>query len=95
MLLFLLGKPYRDLYNKCSVALDQHLNNDVARQLLEDMPINTKSDLIVDAAQDGIVSLLKKWPDMKSKLHIHLNHPLPENLRQLAWRLYMENQKGN
>ena len=88
------GSAYAELYNKCSVALDQHLNNDVARQLLEDQPINTKSDLILESAQEGIVSILKKWPDMKSKLHIHLNQPLPGNLRQLAWRLYLDNPKG-
>ncbi len=40
-----------DLYGQVSKVLDQHLNNDVAKQLLEDFPINTKSDLILDSAQ--------------------------------------------
>ena len=88
------GSAYADLYGKCSVSLDQHLNNEVARQLLEEQPINTKSDLILDSAQEGIISILKKWPDMKSKLHIHLNQPLPDSLRQLTWRLYLDNPKG-
>ena len=38
--------------------------------------------------------LFQKWPDMKSKLHVTLNQPLPDNLRQLAWRLYLDNTKG-
>ena len=74
--------------------MDQHLNNEVAKQLMEDYPINTKTDLILDCAQEGAVSILKKWPDMKSKLHICFNQPLPKSIRQLAWRLFLENAKS-
>ena len=63
------GRAYSDLYNKVSLSLDQHLNNEVSRQLLEEYPINTKSDLVLDAAQDGAVSLLKVRYNKKSSNH--------------------------
>ena len=39
------------LYGQVSKVLDQHLNNQVAKELLEDFPISTKSDLILEGAQ--------------------------------------------
>ena len=39
------------LYGQVSKVLDQHLNNHVAKELLEDFPISTKSDLILEGAQ--------------------------------------------
>ena len=89
------GTSYESLYKTVSSSLDQHMNNEVARQLMEDYPINTKSDLVLESAQDGIVSLLKRWPGLKPKLHACLNQPLPLPLRQLAWKLFLENTKGN
>ena len=77
-----------------SVYLDQNLNEEVSRQLLEEAPIGTKSDLVIDFAEDGAMSLLKKWPEMKSKLLFCLNQPLPIRVRQLAWRLYLTNTRG-
>ena len=41
-----------------------------------------------------VVSLLKKWPEMKSKLHVCLNQPLADPIRQLAWKLFLSNPKG-
>ncbi|ESP02547.1 hypothetical protein LOTGIDRAFT_171946 [Lottia gigantea] len=87
------GNVYKNVSGKVSNLLDQHLNNDVAKQLLEDYPIDTKSDLIIEGAEEGALSLLKKWPEFKSKLHICLNQPLPPTMRQLAWRLYLSNTK--
>ena len=92
--LSVLGQKFLDLYSKASIVLDQHLNNEVARQLMEEFPINTKSDLILDCAQDGAVAMLKKWPDMKSKLRISFNQALPTRLRQLAWKLFLDNTPG-
>ena len=36
------GEAYSTLYSQVSWSLDQHLNNEVARQLLEEQPIDTK-----------------------------------------------------
>ncbi len=88
------GKSHNSLYGKLSESLDQHLNNEVSRQLLEDYPVSTKTDLILECAQDGAIGLLKKWPDMKYKLHMCFNQPLPPGLRQVAWKLFLENTKG-
>ncbi|XP_069136480.1 uncharacterized protein [Argopecten irradians] len=87
------GGIYTNLSKKVSVLLDQHLNEEVSRQLLEDAPVGTKSDLIIENAEEGSLSMLKKWPDMKNKLNICLNQALPPPLRQVAWRLYLTNNK--
>ncbi|XP_061196252.1 uncharacterized protein LOC133204520 [Saccostrea echinata] len=87
------GTSYNNLMKKVSLLMDQSLNEEVSRQLLEDSPIDTKSDLIIENAEEGALSLLKKWPEMKEKLHVCLNQPLPPPLRQLAWRLYLSNTK--
>ena len=54
----------------------------------------TRTDLVIETAEDGAVSLLKKWPDMKSKLHVCFNQPLPDPIRQLAWHLYLNDPRG-
>ncbi|XP_048751885.1 uncharacterized protein LOC125663636 isoform X2 [Ostrea edulis] len=87
------GTSYNNLMKKVSLFMDQSLNEEVSRQLLEDSPIDTKSDLIIENAEEGTLSLLKKWPEMKEKLHVCLNQPLPPPLRQLAWRLHLSNTK--
>ncbi|XP_052802733.1 uncharacterized protein LOC128232959 isoform X2 [Mya arenaria] len=87
------GSAYNGLYKKVSVLCDQNLNEEVSRQLLEEHPIGTKSDLVIDFAEDGALSLLTKWPDMKHKLCFCLNQPMPFKVRQLAWRLYLTNTR--
>ncbi|XP_021371343.1 uncharacterized protein LOC110461920 isoform X2 [Mizuhopecten yessoensis] len=87
------GGIFTNLSKKVSVLLDQHLNEEVSRQLLEDAPVGTKSDLIIENAEEGSISMLKKWPDMKNKLNICLNQALPLPLRMVAWRLYLVNNR--
>ncbi|KAI0208838.1 hypothetical protein LSAT2_006454 [Lamellibrachia satsuma] len=87
------GVSHRALQKKVSSLLDRHLNSDVARQLMEDFPVKTKTDLILENAQEGIIGLLKKWPDMKSKLRIGYNQALPPKMRRSVWKLYLKNDK--
>lgn len=87
------GTSYNNMMKKVSVVMDQSLNEEVSRQLLEESPMDTKSDLIIESAEEGTLSLLKKWPDMKEKLQVCLNQPLPTQLRQVAWRLYLSDTK--
>ncbi|XP_019622029.1 PREDICTED: uncharacterized protein LOC109468212 [Branchiostoma belcheri] len=87
------GSSFTTLNAQVSKMLDMALNNEVARELLEDHPVNTKSDLVLGHARDGAVSLLQRWPDMRDKLHLCLNQPLPPTLRQLAWKLHLRNSK--
>lgn len=89
------GSVYSELFNRVSKSLDRQLNNEVSRQLLEDFPVNTKTDMVIESAQDGIISLLKKWPNMRSKLIIYFNQPLSDVLRPVAWKAFLENAKGN
>jgi hypothetical protein len=58
---------------------------------MKDDPMETKTDLILDKVCEGIVGLLRKWPDQKYKLHAFLNQPLPQPLRFVAWHLYLNN----
>ena len=37
-----------------SMLMDQHLNEDVARQLMEDSPLDTKTDLVIEGAEEGV-----------------------------------------
>ena len=90
----IIGESHQALQEKVSSLLDRHLNADVARQLMEDFPVKTKTDLILENAQDGIIGLLKKWPDMKSKLRIGYNQPLPPKMRRTMWKLYLKNEEG-
>ena len=39
------------LYGQVSTVLDQHLKQPSGKELLEDFPISTKSDLILEGAQ--------------------------------------------
>jgi hypothetical protein len=71
--------------------LDKGVNNDVSRSLMKDDPTETKTDLILDKVCEGIVGLLRKWPDQKYKLHAFLNQALPQPLRFVGWHLYLNN----
>ncbi|XP_055863033.1 uncharacterized protein LOC106072877 [Biomphalaria glabrata] len=83
----------KNLFNKVSGVMDQQLNSQVGQQLLDDSPTDTRPDLVIEAAEEGVISLLKRWPDMKSKLHVCFNQPLVEPMRQLAWHLYLSNPR--
>ncbi|XP_005096813.2 uncharacterized protein LOC101844992 [Aplysia californica] len=88
------GTTSRNLFLKVSGLMDQRLNDQVSKQLLDDYPTDTRSDLVIEAAEDGAMSLLKRWPDMKNKLHICFNQPLQEPIRQLAWHLYLNDPRA-
>lgn len=87
------GNVYDSLQSKLSYILDQSVNNQVAKKLLEDSPAETKTDLILDITCDGITSLLRKHPEQKFKLHLFLNQAIPQPLRFLAWQLFFSNTK--
>ena len=76
-----------------SSILDRDLNRSVSQRQLNNTTTDTKSDLVLESALDGSVGLLKKWPDLRTKLHVFLNQPLPGHLRPVAWRLFLEDSK--
>eukprot|EP00057_Strongylocentrotus_purpuratus_P027369 XP_011681843.1 PREDICTED: uncharacterized protein LOC100893894 [Strongylocentrotus purpuratus] len=75
-------------------SINKHVNSHVAHQLLDKSgfkPVATKSDLILDQANEASMALLARWPELKTKLHRCFNRVLPSGLRQLTWKLYLSN----
>lgn len=81
------------MQSKLSYVLDQSVNNQVSKKLLEDTPLETKTDLILETTCEGIITLLRKYPEQKFKLHVFLNQAIPQPLRFLAWQLFFANAK--
>ncbi|KAI1893539.1 hypothetical protein AGOR_G00124770 [Albula goreensis] len=77
-----------------SSILEDVLSCLVAVEMSERHVVSQKTDLIQSHVRNGMVSLLNKWPDMKSKLSILFNHPLPKEIREVAWKLYLSNSKA-
>jgi hypothetical protein len=88
------GNSYENLQSKLSYVLDQSVNNQVSKKLLDDASIETKTDLVLDTTCEGIITLLRKYPEQKYKLHIFLNQSIPQPLRFLAWQLFLSNIKS-
>ena len=86
-----LGRVYEELQSKLSYLLDQSVNNQVAKKMLEDNSIDTKTDLVLDTTSEGIITLLRKHPDQKYKLRIFLNQVMAAPIRFLAWQLFYAN----
>lgn len=89
----LTGQAYGKLYHHVSSVLDRDLNRSVSQRQISGASTDSKSDLILDNLLDGSVGLLKKWPELRSKLHVFLNQPLPDHMRPIAWRLFLEDPK--
>lgn len=89
------GKVYENLQSKLSYLLDQSVNNQVAKKLIEENAQDTKTDLVLETTAEGIVTLLKKHPDQKYKLHVFLNQPIQQPIRFLAWQLFYANANSN
>ncbi len=85
------GHVYENIQSKLSYLLDQSVNNLVAKKMLEDYPLDTKTDLVLDATSEGIVTLLRKHPDQKYKLRVFLNQVIPQPIKFLGWQLFFSN----
>lgn len=85
------GRVYENLQSKLSYLLDQTVNNQVARKMLEESLAETKTDLVLDTTAEGIVTLLRKNPDQKYKLKVFLNQSIPQPIRFLTLQLYFAN----
>ena len=83
-----LGKVYENLQSKLSYLLDQTVNNQVAKKMLEDNPLDTKTDLVLDTTSEGVITLLRKHPEQKYKLRVFLNQTIPQPVRFLAYQLF-------
>lgn len=79
------------MQSKLSYLLDQSVNNQVAKKLIEENTFETKTDLVLDTTYEGIITLLRKHPDQKYKLRVFLNQFIPQQIKFLAWQLYFSN----
>ena len=82
------------MQSKLSYLLDQTVNNQVAKKMLEDNPLDTKTDLVLDTTSEGVITLLRKHPEQKYKLRVFLNQPIPQPLRYLSWQLFFSNNES-
>ena len=89
------GKVFENLQSKLSYFLDQSVNNQVAKKMLEDNFFETKTELVLDTTTEGIISLLRKNPEQKYKLRVFLNQQMPAPLRFFAMQIYFANQNRN
>ncbi|XP_032901482.1 uncharacterized protein LOC116988735 isoform X2 [Amblyraja radiata] len=87
------GSIYRALVSRINSALEEQFGKRLSYKMHESKSMRTRTEAFGSRIQDGVVSLLQKWPDMKSKLHILFNHSLPPDLRKLTWNLYLSNTK--
>ena len=85
------GKLYENLQSKLSNLLDQSVNNQVAKKMLEENVSDSKTDLVLDTTSEAIISLLKKNPEQKYKLRVFLNQEMPAPIRFFALQLYFSN----
>ncbi|XP_072326152.1 uncharacterized protein [Scyliorhinus torazame] len=83
------GNAHRVLMNRINSSLEQQIGNHLTSKTLQ-----IQNEPVFSHVQDGVVTLLHKWPDMKSKLHVLFNHVLPPDLRTFTWRLYLSNTKA-
>ncbi|XP_061072682.1 uncharacterized protein LOC133107658 isoform X2 [Conger conger] len=88
------GRSHVDVVAHISSVLEDALSSHVGTELKERRTVSSKTDLFQSHVQEGMVSLLNKWPDMKSKLTVLFNRPLPMEIREVAWRLYLSNTKA-
>ncbi|XP_067866945.1 uncharacterized protein [Heterodontus francisci] len=82
------GNTHRALMSQINSSLEEQIGNHLSGKTLQ-----TKSETVLSHIKDGVVTLLQKWPDMKSKLHLLFNHTFPPDLRKFTWSLYLSNTK--
>jgi hypothetical protein len=88
------GRLFENLQSKLAYLLDQSVNNQVVKKLVEQNPLETKTDLVIDTTSEGIVALLRKHPEQKYKLRVFLNQSIPQPIRFQAYQLFYVNQDG-
>ncbi|XP_072446257.1 uncharacterized protein [Chiloscyllium punctatum] len=81
------GSAHRVLTNQINTSLEEHVANHFTGKTLQ-------NETVLSLVQDGVVTLLQKWPGMKSKLCVLFNHTLPPELRKLTWHLFLSNTKA-
>ncbi|KAG2459552.1 ASPG asparaginase, partial [Polypterus senegalus] len=85
---------YKEMMSLIRSSLESQLCAYVGKQLEEGSSgISSNSVYFQTHVREGMIYLLQKWPDMKNKLHIMFNHPLPSEIRRTVWKLFLTNTK--
>ncbi|XP_039612484.1 uncharacterized protein LOC120531285 [Polypterus senegalus] len=88
------GNAYKEMMSLIRSSLESQLCAYVGKQLEEGSSgISSNSVYFQTHVREGMIYLLQKWPDMKNKLHIMFNHPLPSEIRRTVWKLFLTNTK--
>ncbi|PIK60041.1 hypothetical protein BSL78_03039 [Apostichopus japonicus] len=83
------GGSYARISARVSEIIAEHIH--LNRKYHVDTMTTPEWASLQTQANAGLLHLLQKWPDLKSKLYRCFNIQLPQSLRRLVWSLYLEN----
>lgn len=86
------GGSYARISARVSEIIAEHIH--LNRKYHVDTMTTPEWASLQTQANAGLLHLLQKWPDLKSKLYRCFNIQLPQSLRRLVWSLYLENPQG-
>ena len=85
------SSSYQKLMATVSETLDRNLNEEVTQTIIDASNTRTKAELLLQESSKASISLLQRWPDLKTKLFACLNRPLPTELRRAVWNWFLAN----
>lgn len=85
------SSSYRKLLTTVSGILDRNLNEEVTQTIIDPSNTRTKAELFLQEASNASISLLQRWPDLRTKIFACLNRPLPAELRRAVWKMFLAN----
>ncbi|CAM9952286.1 unnamed protein product [Lampetra fluviatilis] len=88
------GDVYKSVVAKVASSLDEQLVQQVAVEVADDRARpRSRVQVVQELLKSGLVSILHKWPELRSKLGVLFNHPLPSGIREPVWHLYLANAR--
>ncbi|PFX32934.1 uncharacterized protein LOC111344453 [Stylophora pistillata] len=85
------SSSYQKLMATVSGILDRNLNEEVTQTIIDASNTRTKAELLLQESSKASISLLQRWPDLRTKLFACLNRPLPTELRRAVWKWFLAN----
>jgi hypothetical protein len=79
------GENYEALNRRVSSILNRQLN--IHSSKLTESEKKTKTEKLLEFAAEGSASLLRRWPDQKSRVRVCFNRQFPPVLRAEVWKL--------
>ncbi|XP_060114954.1 uncharacterized protein LOC132586839 [Heteronotia binoei] len=88
------GDSYKTLMSQVSACLEKEIYHQIAQEMQDGGRVKNRLASLLTHIEDGMMTLLEEWPDLKGRLCSLFNQPLPAKLRGLTWRLYLSNRKA-